>query len=50
MKCNKLFFDIKKLRFFIPILFFKFMWLPLWDIKSFKDGGHFLLASTVKPV
>ena len=28
---------LKKLRFFIPILFFLFMWLPLWADKSIKQ-------------
>ena len=37
MKFNKLFFDVKKMRFFIPISFFQIMWLPLWEDKSIKQ-------------
>ena len=45
MKCNKLFFDVKKLRFFIHILsFHMLMWLPLWD-KSIKQLTKSVAAS-----
>ena len=36
---------LKNLRFFIPILFFHNMWLPLWDIKSIKQLTTSVAAS-----